>query len=250
MNNIDSPGFSSLLQTYQDNTHRMRVSNDQEESDPTNYGVVDLDLSLSPDVFGLRAFDSKLPLMRMLPDSSLCELRLLMPDPKIRTDGFHDVVIKNLSASPTWRSGHVVSADVTALRRRWPKAVFRTMQKRAKEVESLHCFARHRSEWAFRHNAPRFCSIFRVHIESALNVHMMGSHLELGQLWRCPVEWCAVWKGSVSDCLYHFNEKHGGLAFFALKNVTRFPLDGHQGRVAGGSSSRRFGHCSGYPPLP
>ena len=51
---------------------------------------------------------------------------------------------------------------------------------------------------------------------------MTISHLELGQLWRCPVEWCAVWKGSVSDCLGHFNEKHGGSAFFALKNVASF----------------------------
>ena len=104
--------------------------------------------------------------------------------------------------------------DVTALRRRWPKAVFRTMQKRAKEVEHLRRFARHRPEWAFRHNAPGF--------ESALYVHMLGSHLELGQLWRCLVEWCAVWKGFVRDCLGHFNEKHGGSAFFALKNVHKF----------------------------
>ena len=36
------------------------------------------------------------------------------------TDGFHDVMIENLSASPTWRSSHVMPADVTALRRRWP----------------------------------------------------------------------------------------------------------------------------------
>ena len=56
-------------------------------------------------------------------------------------------------------------------------------------------------------------------IESALDVHMRISHLELGQLWCCPVEWCTVWKGSVSDCLGHFNEKHGGSAFFARKNV-------------------------------
>ena len=113
-------------------------------------------------------------------------------------------------------------ADVTTLRRRWPKAVFRTMQKQAKEVDRLGRFARHRLEWAFRHSAPGFCSICRVDIESALDVHMMGSHLELGQLWRCPVEWCAMWKGSVKDCMGHFNEKHGGSAFFELKNVQRF----------------------------
>ena len=44
-----------------DNYHKMCVSNDNDRSDPQNLcslGVVDLDLSLSPDVFGLRAFDS------------------------------------------------------------------------------------------------------------------------------------------------------------------------------------------------
>ena len=202
---MEMPGFGSPLQTYRDATHRMRVSNDHEGSDPTylgSLGVVDLDLSLSPGVFGLRAFDDKLPLARMLPGSNPCELRLLLPDSKICTDGFHDVVIENLSASFTWRSSHVMPADVTALRRRGPKAVFRTMQKRAKEVG--------------------FCAICNVDIESALDVHMTGYHLELGQLWRCPVEWCAVWKGSVNDCVGHFNEKHGGSAFFELKNVQRF----------------------------
>ena len=35
-------------------------------------GVVDLDLSLSPDAFGLRVFDNTKPLTRMLPGSSQC----------------------------------------------------------------------------------------------------------------------------------------------------------------------------------
>ena len=76
MFDMETPGFGSPLQTYWDTTHRMRVSNDREgSSDPTylgSLGVVDLDLLLSPDVFGLLAFDDKLPLARMLPGSNLC----------------------------------------------------------------------------------------------------------------------------------------------------------------------------------
>ena len=79
-----------------------------------------MDLLLSPDAFGLRAFDSKELLTRMLPGSSPCELRLMLPDSKVGTDGFHDVLIENLSASPAWWSSHVSPADVTALRRRNP----------------------------------------------------------------------------------------------------------------------------------
>ena len=107
---MDTPGFGSPIQSYRDNLHRMRLSNDEDGSDPKNLcslGVVDLDLSLSPDVFGLQAFDSKLPLTRMLPGSNPCELRLMLPDSTMGADGFHDVVIENLSASPAWRSSHV-----------------------------------------------------------------------------------------------------------------------------------------------
>ena len=107
-------------------------------------GVVDLELSLSPDMLGLCAFDSKLPLTQMLPGSNPCELRLMLPDSMMGADGFHDVVIENMSASPAWRSSHVSPADVTSLHRRWPKAVFRMMQGCAKEVECLRRFARRR----------------------------------------------------------------------------------------------------------
>ena len=127
---MDTSGYNSPIRAYMDNRHNMRVSHDEDRSDPKDLyslGVVDLDLSLSPDAFGLRAFDSKWPLTRMLPGSSLCELRLMLPDSSIATDGFHDIVVENLAASPTWRSQHISPADVTSLRRRWPKAVFRTM---------------------------------------------------------------------------------------------------------------------------
>ena len=197
----DTSGHSSPIWAYRANAHKMRVSHDEDSSNPKDLcslGVVDLDLSLSTDSFGLQAFDIKKPLTQMLPGSSLCEL-LLLPDSKLGTDGFHDVLIDNLSTSPAWRSSHILPADVTSLRRRWPKAVFQTMQRRAKEVEHLRRFARHRPEWAFRHNVPGFCPICEVKIESALDIHMVNSHLELGQLWRCPVEWCAVWKGSAWD---------------------------------------------------
>ena len=53
---------------------------------------------------------------------------------------------------------------------------------------------------------------------------MMCFHLELGQLWRCPVELCAIWKGSVKDYREHFNDKHGGSATLDFGSVSRsFP---------------------------
>ena len=121
---MDTPGFASPIHTYRQNLCKMRESNDQDGSDVINLyslGVVDLDLSVSPDVFVLRAFEENLPVTRMLPGSSPCELRLLLPDSMIGKEGFHDVVVENLTASSTWRSRHVSPSDVIALRRRWPK---------------------------------------------------------------------------------------------------------------------------------
>ena len=98
-NGMDAPGFVSPIHTYRQNLSKMRKSNDPNGSETTNLcslGVVDLDLTVCPDVFGLRAFDEKMPVTRMLPGSSPCDVRLLIPDAKIGQDGFHDVVIENL----------------------------------------------------------------------------------------------------------------------------------------------------------
>ena len=91
-------------------------------------------------------------------------------------------------------------------------------------MEWLRRFARRRPEWAFWHSQPGFCSVCQEQIASALDVHMMNVHLELGQLWRSPVEWCIVWKGSVSDCLGHLQDNHGGSQYVALKNMAKFFL--------------------------
>ena len=59
-----------LVQKYVDNYYSMRSSNDNDRADPvglSSLGVVDLDTSIVPDVFGLRAFDSCEPISRMLP---------------------------------------------------------------------------------------------------------------------------------------------------------------------------------------
>ena len=139
-------------------------------------GVMDLDLSISPDVFGIRAFDKDSPITRMLPGSTPCELRLMLPDTKLGIDGFH-VIIENLSASPTWRSSHISSADITALRRRWPKDVFRTLSRRVPDVERLRRDARKRSDQAFRHSGPGFCVVCNERVYTALDAHMIAFHL-------------------------------------------------------------------------
>ena len=133
-------GRSSAIAAYMGQANSMWRSHDEIGSIQMNMyslNVRDLDLSISPDVFGLRAFDAEKPVTRILPGSSPCELRLMLPDDKLGIDGFHDVLIENLSATPTWRSSHVTPADMTSMRRRWSKAVFNTLRRRASDIERL-----------------------------------------------------------------------------------------------------------------
>ena len=154
--------------------------------------MTDLDLSISPDVFGLRAFDNTKPVTRMLPGSSPCELTLMVPDDKLGKDEFHDVMIENLFGTPSWRSSYVSPADVTTLRRKWPKAVFETLRRRALDIECVRRDAPNRTDKAFRYNGPGYCGVCDIRVHSALDAHMVACHQELGQLWHCPVTWCAV----------------------------------------------------------
>ena len=126
------------------------------------------------------------------------------------------------SGTPTWRSSHVSPADMTSLRRRWPKAAFNTLRRRASDVERLRQDAPKRADKAFHHGGPGFCGVCDIRIYSALDAHMIACHLELGQLWHCPVTWCAVWKGSGRACLEHLAEKHGGSALEITTNVAQF----------------------------
>ena len=178
----------SAIAAYQEQATRMQ-SHDENGSLQMNMyslGVMDLDLSISPDVFGLRAFDSDKPVSRMLPGSTPCQLRLMLPDAKLGIDETHDVIIENLSTSPTWRSSHVFPADILSLRRRWPKAVFSTLRHRASDVERLHRDAPKRADKAFRYSGLGCCGVCDTRVHTVRDTHMIACHLELGQLWHCP----------------------------------------------------------------
>ena len=45
----------------------LTIDDQSDPKDLSSLGVVDLDLSIAPDAFGLRAFDITKPLTRMLP---------------------------------------------------------------------------------------------------------------------------------------------------------------------------------------
>ena len=86
----------------------------------------------------------------------------MLPDDKLGNDGCHDVIMENLSGTPTWRSSHVSPAEVTLLRRQWPKAVFDTLRRRMSDVECLRRDAPKRTDKAFV-TEDRVTAAFVIH---------------------------------------------------------------------------------------
>ena len=55
---------------------------------------------------------------------------------------------------------------------------------------------------------PGSCSYYGTWIRCGMYRHVARFHLDLAQLWRCPVSWCTVWKGTPQDCMDHVRGAH------------------------------------------
>ena len=63
------------------------------------------------------------------------------------------------------------------------------------------------------------CTFCGKYIQQNLGRHVVCYHMDLAQLWRCPVTWCTVWKGTPQDCIDHMRKAHNVLA---LANLARW----------------------------
>ena len=52
--------------------------------------------------------------------------------------------------------------------------------------------------------------------------HVARLHLDLAQLWRCPVSWCTVWRGSPQDCMEHLRNGHDVPWISKTASIERF----------------------------
>ena len=85
-------GFSHSegpLTTFVDDYQHMR-----------SLGVVDLDTAILPDVFGVRAFDARKPVVRVLPGQFGNLVRVLVPDAAATPMEFHDIILEDLVSTP------------------------------------------------------------------------------------------------------------------------------------------------------
>ena len=60
----------------------------------------------------------------------------------------------------------------------------------------------------FRQSRPSSCVYCGVWIKCDMYRHVARFYLDLAQLWRCPVPWCTVWKGTPQDCMDHLCGAH------------------------------------------
>ena len=60
----------------------------------------------------------------------------------------------------------------------------------------------------YRKKQPAPCEFCGTLIRCDMYRHVACCHLDLAQLWRCPVSWCTVWKGTPQDLIDHVRGAH------------------------------------------
>ena len=90
------------------------------------------------------------------------------------------------------------------LRRQWPVSVVAGMSQRQTELELMRHACKERFRVAQTGCNP-YCS---TNIKHDMARHVSSFHLDLSQLWWCPVSWCTQWKGTPQDCVDHIRKKH------------------------------------------
>ena len=94
---------------------------------------------------------------------------------------------------------HIHISELSTLSQQWPPAIISHMGRHQQELEEM-CAA---AKKLICQSRPSFCMYCGVLIKCDMYRHVARFHLDLAELWRCPVSWCTVWKGTPQDCMDH-----------------------------------------------
>ena len=140
-----------------------------------------------PDVMGLRALRPSVAICKVMsvPDSRC--VRVVTPDDHVNI-GFHEIIIHDL-ADEEWPL--VTLSDLGCLRLEWPKPLFTFMSRYQFDLDQMRkeCGKR------FGSTQSRKCTTCGKHIQMNLGKHVTLYHMELAQLWHCPVWWVRSGRG-------------------------------------------------------
>ena len=162
------------------------------------YRIVDKGPKLSEGLTGQR---SEAAVVRVLQGRDERSVRALIPDPRVLERGFHDLTIVDMEDLPEPSVSH---DELSLLRLQWPVTVLRNMVWLQNELDAMRAAAKKR----FRNSRPGYSSYCGKWVNCDMYRHVSTYHLDLSQLWRCPVSWCTVWKGTPQDCMDHVQRAH------------------------------------------
>ena len=134
-----------------------------------------------PDVMGLQALRPSVAVCKVMsiPDSNC--VRVITPDEHVPT-GFHQILIEDMGLRE-WPK--VTLSEIGCLRLDWPQEFFTFVGRYQLELEQMRKECRDRFEGISSGACPT-CEKF---IQNNLGRHVAMYHLDLAQLWRCPVGW-------------------------------------------------------------
>ena len=167
-----------------------------------------------PDVMGLRALRASAAIVKVMsvPDSRC--IRVVAPDDHVNI-GFHEVLLHDMEDEDI---PFVALSELDCLRQGWSKPLFVFMSR-----------YQHDLEWMRRECKERFgctqsgnCTHCGKLIQKNLGKHIALFHMELAQLWRCPVTWCTVWKGTAQDCMDYLLKTHEISQSMKAANLARY----------------------------
>ena len=128
-------------------------------------------------------------------------VRFLVPDGRVVDRGYHAVTVVDMGEE---REPMVVMKDMMRLGELWPAEVFDHMKWHQQDFELL----RKSAKKTYSQTRPMPCRFCGKVIRVDMYRHVARLHLDLVQLWRCPIAWCTTWKGSPQDCLEHVRSGH------------------------------------------
>ena len=138
---------------------------------------------------------------RVLQGRDAHSVRVLVPDCRGVDQNFHDVTIVDMGDMP---ESPVYIPELSTLSQQWPLAVLSHMGWCQKELEEMRAAAKVK----FCRSRPSCCEFCRSLIKSDMYRHVAPLHLDVAQLWQCPVSWCTVWKGTPQDSMDHLRGTH------------------------------------------
>ena len=166
------------------------------------------------DVMGLQELRPSSAVCKVMsvPDSNC--VRVITPDEHVPT-GFHEILIEDMGLKE-WPK--VSLSEIGCLRLDWPQEFFTFVGRYQLELEQMRKECRDRFEGISSGACPT-CEKF---IQVNLGRHVAMFHLDLAQLWRCPVGWCPVWKGTSQDCIDHMRRAHNSPMTMKAGNLSRW----------------------------